>query len=525
MKRNILAILLLGLAIFVTGCSNFNFLFLDKEEPAEQGSLELNYVVEQLVLTKGYQNTEQKIELVQKNNEIRLFVYPGLLKSAGIQVKDIIKDGSKVTVHLVNQDNPKSRLVIPQISILLSNIRPSEITDASFSIVNENYSPIKINYGIIAVINKLKADMKISSNTNPAIRLFEDKDKLFWEIRYENIFDRDNKEVPLINLTAIVDANTGELVKSSKALISSLIDEGLILSLSQEYGLLYVNNLPGNMGDFESCLWSYDVESGERKFLYGTNHSINSAEFSPDGSNLFFLENDGTHKMLYTLQLEDLKAVKLALPGDFTPIKAQWKDSNHLYISEAPEKSRTRIMLYNLQDNSIESLYSFEMDMLNFVFSDKTFAAAQRDGENINRKIYTSENIGSFKLVDNGWNLTSLGNGQIAFLKHEQKTDINNLIVFDPTDSDKGFKINRNFAAIYAVDDGELLLVERINGGSDFSISLLQTNPKKEEYLGRSSSDKILLHKDSGLLFVDLVIPYQSEMSEIIFTVSINELK
>jgi hypothetical protein len=75
------------------------------------------------------------------------------------------------------------------------------------------------------------------------------------------------------------------------------------------------------------------------------------------------------------------------------------------------------------------------------------------------------------------------------------------------------------------IDKGSLLLVERINGGSDFSLSLLDLTEGTEAFLGKAQSEKVFLHKNTGSLFVDLVIPFQSEMSEIIYTVKIDSIK
>lgn len=523
MKRNTLATLILAIAILVTGCSSSNS--AKNISPEDQGPVSLDHKIEQVVLTKGYQNTDPKVELVQKNNETRLLVYPGLLKSAGIEVEDITIEGGKITVSLINQDNPNSELVIPQIMIHLTDIDPGRAAGAAFSINNVNYKPIKVSYGIVDVLNKLKADMKISTSTSPQVRLLEDGEKLFWEITYENIFDKDSKEVPLINLKTVVDSTTGQLVMSSKSLISSLVDEGKVLRFNQNYGMLYINDLPGDKGSFDSCLWLYDVENETKIFLYGSNHSIDSAEFSKNGKNISFIENDGTHSMLYVLQLKDMKVVKVALPGDFVPIRSVWEDGDKLYVSEAPLADNTRIMIYDLSDNSLETSHTFELPITSLIMSDDTVAIAERDGENTNRRLHTSYKGGQFKLVGTGWNLTSLEDNRIGYLEHDQKNNINALVIFNVKDNEEIIRIERNFASMSYIDKDSLLLVERINGGSDFSLSLLDLTEGTEAFLGKAQSEKVFLHKNSGSLFVDLVIPFQSEMSEIIYTIRIDSIK
>lgn len=67
MKRNLLTILILALAILVTGCSSTNNAVDQSSE--DQEPLSLDYEIEQVVLTKGYQNTEPKVELIQKTTK------------------------------------------------------------------------------------------------------------------------------------------------------------------------------------------------------------------------------------------------------------------------------------------------------------------------------------------------------------------------------------------------------------------------------------------------------------------------
>lgn len=523
MKSNTLAILILAFAILVTGCSNTKT--KTDKSPEDQEPLSLDYKIEQLVLTKGYQNTEPKVELIQKNNETRLLVYAGLLKSSGIQVEKITMDSGKISVVLVNQDNPNSELVIPQITIHLTDIDPSRAAGASLSIVSKNYTPIKVSYGIVDVLNKLKADMKISSSTSPKVRLFEDGKKLLWEIVYENIFDRDSKEVPLINLKAVVDSGSGQLVMSSKSLISALIDEGKILSFDQEHGIIYINEFTGYSGSFSSSLWLYDISEKKKTFLYGTNHRIQSSEFSNNGDNVAFIENDGTNSMLYVIQLEDMKIIKVALPGDFTPNKAVWGDEDMLYVSETPASGKTRVMKYDISSNNLDKSYTFELPIINLTLSEDTIAVAERDGENTNRRLHTSYDGGPFELIGMGWHLISLEENRIGYLEHEQKDNSNALVVYNAKENEEEFRIQRNFAAISYVGDNKLLLIERVNGGSDFSLSLLDLEDGTEALLGRAQSEKVYLHMDSRALFVDVVIPFQSEMSEIIYFIKLENLK
>ncbi len=525
MKRLLMVFSMFLLIIFVTGCSRIP----SKTEGENSDSVTypsgLKYVVEQVALSKGYQNTEPKVELIQKNNEVRLLVSPGLLKSAGVEVEGISLDGGKVSITLVNMENPNSELVLPQISIFLTEIKPTDTTDFSYSIVNKNYKPIKVNYGIVDVINKLKADLKISAVTSPEVKLIENNGKLLWDIFFDNIFDRDSKEVPVIDLKAVVDATTGDLVMSKKSLISSLVDEGQILSFNQNHGFLYKNNLPSVKGNFESSLWKYNLDNRLKTFLYGSIHEISYAVFSNDGQYVSFIEDSDSHRSLYILNLSDLKLIKVALPADFQPVKALWTDDTHLSILGTPEAGKTKIISYNMDDNTYIIKNNFDMEIVNFDVDGNNLIVAQKIGEDINRKLILFNDNEFFKSIGLGWGLNITNDGKVAYLEHDVDKDENTLVVYDISTGTDIQRISKNYTSIQTLSDSSLLLTEKNNSASEYIISVLNFETGEETYIGKSASDDIFLDETSQLLFTDLVIPYQSAMSEIIYSLNIENLR
>lgn len=128
-------------------------------------------------------------------------------------------------------------------------------------------------------------------------------------------------------------------------------------------------------------------------------------------------------------------------------------------------------------------------------------------------------------MIGMGWNLISLDEDRIGYLEHDQKDNSNALIIYDAKKNEESFRIQRNFAAISYVGEDKLLLVERVNGGNDFGLSIFDAKDGSEITLGRSQSEKVYLNMDSGVLLVDLVIPFKSEMSEIIYAIKLENLK
>ncbi len=71
------------------------------------------------------------------------------------------------------------------------------------------------------------------------VNILNKNDRILWELNYNNIFDKYNTETPIIDLSVLIDANSGSVIKSSKNFISSLIDEGYILDYIPNKFILY----------------------------------------------------------------------------------------------------------------------------------------------------------------------------------------------------------------------------------------------------------------------------------------------
>ena len=107
-KLGLLIILTLSLA----GCKaieNLPLLTKDTNAKAEtEGGEEIEYSLEQVVLSKGYQTIEPNVEIVKKKNKIKLLASLGLLESSGAQIDKIVRKGNIVNIHVINETDEKS---------------------------------------------------------------------------------------------------------------------------------------------------------------------------------------------------------------------------------------------------------------------------------------------------------------------------------------------------------------------------------------------------------------------------------
>src|SRR5690606_26009377 len=131
------------------------------------------------------------------------------------------------------------QLAVPQIILDLKNTKLTNFEDIKFNIVNENFEPISFKLELNDAINKVKSDFNVTANTVPEINLSNIDGRFIWNIVYNSIFDKDNPETPLVNLSVELDANSAEIIQSKKGFISSYIDEGHVLDYIMDKYILY----------------------------------------------------------------------------------------------------------------------------------------------------------------------------------------------------------------------------------------------------------------------------------------------
>ena len=138
MKKYILLLFIPLLIILATGCRMNKTKDL---EPTKDTVEELlGFKIEKIVLSKGYQTLEPKIDSIIEDNKTKLSISFGLIECSGITIDKITKKGNEINIYanrLLEDD--KTQLVIPQATIYLEEALDVKKNDVKFNIVNQNY--------------------------------------------------------------------------------------------------------------------------------------------------------------------------------------------------------------------------------------------------------------------------------------------------------------------------------------------------------------------------------------------------
>lgn len=526
MKKRFLLFFVFTMTLLLSACSLADLPFLTKTDLKDlnYNEVDFDYYVEKVILSKGYQSTEPRVELVSKLDEDRILIFPGLVKSSGMKVSDINIKDNIVNISIVNSSYSSAELVIPQISILLTKWDNKKNDKLTFNIINENYQPININYGIVDVLNKIQADFKISTDSCPDICLIEKDNSILWKIDYENIFDIENKEIPIIDLELLVNSTNGEVVRSNKSLISSLVDEGKILNLDQEYGFLYSKNRIENQIPTTE-IWFYSFLDSTKTKIYTTQSEIISAKFRPDGLAIAFIEKSGDYSMPYIIELGDKRVTKVVLEENQMPEQINWKTNSELSILTSFQANQSHIFVYDTKDNTLRSGLTALFDIYSYSQFGDTMLLSEYIEDSKNNKIKLWTQGKGLVFVDSGHSPQLINENLGAYIKKNENSDLESLHIFDLNTLENKFTVSNTIKSFKVISSTEIYITETSDGNSSYKISLLNIGDKDLRAIGNINSAKSFYHSDSGLIYLNLSIPYEKDSPKIIFSISKDELK
>ena len=524
MRRHLGLFIFLSIIINLIGCSNANPI-LYKENNTTIKEEEISYSVEQVLLSEGFQSMEPKIEVLKKGLTTKVIASLGLFQSSGVKVSKIVKVGNEMNIYFQNQSSEElSSLVVPQVIIELNGYKFKSLKDMQFNIINENYKPFKLKFGINEAINKIDSEFKIASNTSPITKLLPEDGKFLWDITYNNIFDKDNPEAPLANLSVLMDANTGDIMSTKKTFISSLIDEGFVLDyISNKYILYTKPEIDIEKNITKENLWYFDIDTNKKSLVYSSNSRITRATFSPDLENIAIIETSEQDSSLYIISKTDRKAYKVLFEESLEPNIVTWKDSENLCILDNSLEKISNIYNYNIIDNLTSLTAKVEKKITSLRIKNKSFMITEEDKENLNFKISVTKDWKSFRLIDEGCCPKFIDENTVAYLKNSDKENKKELNIYDLETKEKYDILELNISNFYTQPNGNILIVENNPNNNEYTVFLYDIKDKNTSLITKTNSDKVFYNSEKDLLYVYLQIPFESDKTELIYSIDLSK--
>lgn len=528
MKRILIIFTLVYLTLIMAACNSDEVSpLIIKDTDTESDIIEddnIIFNIEQTILAKGFQNLDPKVEIQKKEDGFRLLASLGLFETSGVHVTNINKSGNEIDIHVENKFSTfENQLAIPQVIIELKDLSLRSVENYTFNIINENYQPIKVKLSANEVINKVNSDFQIVTNTSPAIDMTKKGDKLFWELNYENILDKHNPETPVVDMSVIVDANSGELVESSKKFISALIDEGSILDYIPKEYILYIkddkNLSEQNKG---ASIWLYDIKNNTKKVLYSTSSKIISAKHNPNLDSISILESvDGANR-LYILGKEDVKPYRAVFDSSVNPLIVRWKDNSNIYILSKSDGKST-IYNYNIEEATSDLVTSIYSDVTGIQVQNDEAILTVRDKESEGSLIRMTSDWINFKIEKEGHSPIFISDKYLGVLKLNEKTETNELLILNKDDGSIYSNLDLNVTNYYKIDENTIGIISSNQKNNDFTFHKYNIADKELEGIVNISSSQAYYDTEKQVLYIDLKVPFESDKPQIIYSLNLDK--
>ncbi|NLJ99208.1 MAG: hypothetical protein GX320_08105 [Tissierellia bacterium] len=521
MKKILFLFIITILLVAVLGCTSNN---QDKTLVAEDVEEEpIDYKIEKIVLSKGFQSLAPNVEVLKKGTRLKLLASPGLLESSGVTIDKITKSGKEINIYVQSLANEeKKQLSTPQILLEINDPIIKKLEEVHFNIISQNYEPISLKLDKNQILNKVYSDFNIEPTSIPSVELTKLKDSFIWNISFDNVFNDEDSKFSLVNLDVAVDANTGEIIESTKDDISTYIDEGVLLDYIPHKALLYKRQHIEKEDEYDS-LWIYNIETGDRSNLYTSRYKIHSALFNPDSEHISFIETDESKSDIYVASISDKIAYKITPVNKLQPKLMRWVDNNKLYFMDI-DNSGTTLFEYNVDENKSTRKFYLDKTVENFDINDDNILFVEYDKALVNKNIYLTKDGSNLENIGTGFQATFLNNNNIVYLKNIEKEDKNILHIYNADRETEYKDLEHSITNYFKLDDNNIILTKKNSCNNDYILARYNLPEKSATSIANINSDKIFYDSEKAKAYVNLAPPPDKDKHNIIYSIDLNKL-
>lgn len=522
MKKKLIILLYLLISTLLFGCVNAEESSMDTSTTSNTKK-DIRYTIEQIYFSKSFQSIAPSVDAVESNGKKKLSLNLGLSQYSEISIDDMKLEGDEFNIYISGyKDKSTSSLSVPQIILELNDSSLKDIKNINFNIIYNDYDYIDIKFKINDVLNKLESQFKLALNSCPSFNLIEQDDKIVWEITYNNVISRENKNYPLINLYAEVDANTGEVLSYEKDNISSVIDMGNILTFTNKGSFLYKKTTDNKKDEKRRELWFFDSVTKEKSMIYNCHFSILSAVISDDLSNIAFIEKADDSSETYIYSNDDSKIYKLQFEKEFNPQVIRWKSDDLLYLLEN-KKNGSFIYSYDLNTNDIKLITNTNKDITNIVAGEDGFIVVENIDELSNKQISFTKDFKEYKTINKGFTPQFINETTIGYLENDEKIDMNYLVLYDIEKEKIISKIEEDILSYRVNSPDNIVYVKNNPKYKDFTLSSYSLKLKKSSDIINVIDKNVYYTDEQDLIYLNVGLPLENKDSNIIYSINLKE--
>ncbi|TJX67619.1 hypothetical protein E8P77_04835 [Soehngenia saccharolytica] len=483
---------------------------------------DVNFKVDKILLSTSYQNTSPRAEIIEDRNEKKILIYGGLVECSNVDVSEIKLDGTSLKIHLkVDDENNISQLIVPQVTVALVDNIPN-LSSLELEVISENYDPIQVNYNLLDIINKVKADYGLYSSTSPTVQVLSRGDNYYWDISFENVYQKENNKVPIINLDVQVDIQTGEIEKIERDLVSNLIDYGNILFYSYGKGFIYLNDMVDQSGNtIAHNLYYYNLKSSTKKLILSTTTNVVNAQICNCSNNISFVDEFG-NVYVYINDENKIKELK-DLKGKSID-KTSWKSQNELYLLDVSAVNDSRIYRYNLSEQKYYLYCQLNKNIANIKSYGDEIIIEELLYPEKNNSIYKVNESGELSYIDDGYKATVINNDTLVYLKFDESKNTNSLNIYDLKNNLAIKTLEKDFVYYTQTSNSKIFAMENIGLTDLYQAYVIDLYSNEQTQLGKVFGLKTIYDVDEDKIYTNSALPYDTDSTPIIFSIKANNL-
>lgn len=527
MKHFFRILILFFITILFVGCTSEEIsplLYKDEENPKliayNDNYVDLDYTIDKVTLSKSYQSIEPSVEIIKNGLETNLLISLGIIKSSGVNIAKIDMIDREVNIYINNENiNKDDQLVVPQIILHFDNLSPQKMNDLSFKIINNNYEPINANIDISEAIRKIECSLEVVTSTFPSADIIKEDGHILLDLNFSNAVDLNDKDNPIINLEALIDLSTGEIIKSSKIPVASFIDKGLILDYILNEYIFYLQE-EVVASNIEYTIYSYNIKENSKEKIYTSNEKITSFKFNVKGDKALLIKTFNNSNTLYSLEFKDFNLGKVDIVKNVDPYLACWKDDDIILLENKKDKSK--VYNFNIESNKLKLISSIAGNIKQINYLDQQFAFTM---ENDNFKdIYLTKDFKENILIDQGEKPQFIDNNLIAYYKSDNNTDKNTLWIYDIRKDSTNTYTELNIKDFFIYKDS-LVVIEKTPIGSDNPLYIYNLKEEKLEFFTSVKNDNIFLNTENNILYINSSINVEENKTSLISFIDLENHK
>jgi len=514
---------LLGVvAIFLVGCSHIRKVPLSNTSKTLEEKV-IDYEIEKIILSKGFQSINPMVEATKEGGKLKLIVSTGIVECSGINIDKVTKTGNTINLYISALfENDKIQIAIPQATVIIEEPIGTNVESLSFNIVSQNYDTISLKYNKDQIIDKIRGEFKIESNTTPQVELIKDNDNIHWNITFTNLIHKNNSKSPLSNLKVEANALTGEVLDYEKETISTYLDEGYLMDYLPNQLILYKKVNRNDDIQYDS-LWTYDVNTGKKEKIYTTKYKIQNAYFNTNGEYISLVEKDNSKGEVFLIETSNKITFKITPPDYFHPKLLKWKNNNELCIIDINGEIST-IFTYNIAENKLKRDLKLDKVIESVDIMGDMIVFTEADELNINKNIFLIDNNKNIEQIGTGFKPAFFNDKDIIYLVNDE--DINkNMMKFYNTEKNSIMNsLDYNIVNYYKLDDETILFIENTNFNNEYSLIKYHVGDRTALSTYKVNSPTLFYDSDEEKAYISLTISSNDINKNNIYCVDLSKL-